>query len=102
MLVANECEFDETIRCYVQRHGTPDYVYAIDLNSVRFMYVATDTLLTFQRKFREYIPNSDQVTTDRIPECLSSAFERTDQERLAQIRGAAGSYQPSPGGSKEQ
>lgn len=86
VLVTNECDFDATIRRYVEQHERPDYVYEIDLNSVQFMYVDADTLVTFKRHLREYTPSSYDTATEPIPEYLSSAFEPSDQVRLRRVR----------------
>jgi hypothetical protein len=96
--VTNECDFDSTIRRYVQQHGRPDYVYEIDLNSVQFLYVEADTLVTFRRRLREYTPSSYQAATEMIPEYLSVAFEPADQDRLR--RGRAGARATAETGAR--
>ena len=80
-----EADFDSTISVAIAARGTPDYVHVLDGNNVEIFYIASDTVLRFNRRFTS---DSTATVLNRIPDASASQFTAEDRQRLAQARQA--------------
>ena len=91
--LAIESAYDQTLRSYMEDHGTPDYVYVVDRYTVHLIYLNTDTIATFTRG---YTSNSTVAVRQRIPDAMLAQLAEPERSRVLSARGEAsiGSQRP--------
>lgn len=82
--LAVESAYDQTLRGYLQEHGTPDYIYVVDRYNVHLLYLNSDMVVTF---IRSYTSNSTVAVRERIPDAMLVQVGEQDRGRVLVARG---------------
>ncbi len=85
-----ESDYDPTVRDFVQQNGEPDYIYVVDDYTLKLIYVESERLVQFERRWYNHV---SQATVTVGPDALQSVYQ---QDRLRSADAETSTPPPTP------
>lgn len=82
MRLQSEMDYDSTVRGFVAGKGNPDYIFVIDRNTVKLIYIKSHEVATFTRAFS--CISKVSVETNLTPD-ITARFHELDKAAFATL-----------------